>query len=259
MAELILREQLQPGLLDRLADDERFLVITQLTCKMPELKRIGVSLQNLLDLLKARGFRQTGPGTRLGEELGADEQDIWLSSPGRSASLQQLRELAIHAPGDSRGVALQSLCRIQARAVLNDQVESLERRTFTMRRLRESVFRDLNWLLNSSSLDSIDDLIRYPQVANSVVNYGMPSLAGTPRSSIDVKVTADRIARAIKNFEPRLAKVRVIPERGETGGEFALEFRIEAELWGQPVPQELVMRTRIDLNTGEARLEAPGA
>jgi type VI secretion system protein ImpF len=166
-----------------------------------------------------------------------------------------LRELVIHPPRHSSAVALQSLCRIQARAVLNDHVESLERRTFTMRRLRESVFRDLNWLLNSSSLDSIEDLSRYPHVVDSVVNYGMPSLAGTPSSSIDVKMTAGRIARAIKSFEPRLAKVRVIPERRDVAsGEFALEFRIEAELWGQPVPQELVMRTSIDLNTGEARL-----
>jgi type VI secretion system protein ImpF len=260
MAELILREQLQPGLLDRLSDDERFVVIIQLTCRMPELDRLQIEWRELIEIMNNRGFRQTAPGVRAGDDLGPDERDLWLSAPGRSASLQQLREMPIHPRGSPAAVQLQSLCRIHARAVLNDQLESLERRTFTMRRLRASVFRDLNWLLNSTSLDSIDDLTRYPLVANSVLNYGMPSLAGTPSSSIDLKLTADRIARAIKNFEPRLAKVRVIPEqRDAASGEFALEFRIEAELWGQPVPQEMVMRTSIDLNTGEARLaEASG-
>jgi type VI secretion system protein ImpF len=260
MAELILREQLQPGLLDRLSDDERFLIVVQLTLNMPELRRNHLSPQNVIDFLRPRGFRETGPGVRQGDALGADEQDIWLAAPGRSASLQQLRELVIESPGNPGGAALQSLCRIHAGTVLNTQVESMERRTFTMRRLREAVFRDLNWLLNSASLDSIDDLDRWPNVVSSVVNYGMPSLAGTPSSSIDVRATADRIARAIRNFEPRLTKVRVLPEvRDSSTHDFALEFRIEAELWGQPVPQALVMRTSIDLNTGEARLaEAPG-
>jgi type VI secretion system protein ImpF len=260
MAELILREQLQPGLLDRLSDDERFLIIVQLTCNMAELRRHRLSPQHLIDFLRPRGFRETAPGSRQGDALGADEQDIWLAAPGRSASLQQLRELVIRSPGGAGGGTLQSLCMIHAGTVRNTQVESMERRTFTMRRLREAVFRDLNWLLNCASLDSIDDLHDWPQVSSSVLNYGMPSLAGTPASSIDVRATADRIARAIRNFEPRLTKVRVLPEvRDASTNDFALEFRIEAELWGQPVPQALVMRTSIDLNSGEARLaEAAG-
>jgi predicted component of type VI protein secretion system len=31
-------------------------------------------------------------------------------------------------------------------------------------------------------------------------------------------------------------------------------FQVEAELWGQPVSQHLVLRTSIDLNSGEIRV-----
>jgi type VI secretion system protein ImpF len=74
-------------------------------------------------------------------------------------------------------------------------------------------------------------------------------------SSIDPQVTAERIARAISAFEPRLSSVRVTPERHKQGEEgFAVSFQVEAELWGQPVSQHLVLRTSIDLNSGEIRV-----
>ena len=134
------------------------------------------------------------------------------------------------------------------------------RGTFTMHRLRESVFRDLRWLLNSTSLDTTEELSRYPQVERSVLNYGMPALAGRATSSIDPRLTAERIALALRCFEPRLSKVRVVPEKHSVDNhEFALEFRIEAELWGQPAPQHLLMSTRINLDTGQVTLGEDGS
>ena len=39
-----------------------------------------------------------------------------------------------------------------------------------MRALRQSVQRDLGWLLNANGLASVQDLTGYPYVATSVIN-----------------------------------------------------------------------------------------
>jgi type VI secretion system protein ImpF len=260
MTELALREQLQPGLLDRLMDDERFITMIQVCVREPELKRLQIKASDLVAILTARNLRALPVQAEQGVKLEPDEQQHWFSSPGRSTGLQPLKELIVRPAGAPGGIALQEFCRIHAVAVQNAQTESREHSFFNMRRLRDSVFRDLRWLLNSTSLDSTEDLARYPAVERSVLNYGMPTLAGKSMSSIDASLTAERIARAIACYEPRLSKVRVTPERhGTDGGEFALEFQIEAELFGQPFSQQLLMRTRIDLDSGQASLAEVGA
>jgi type VI secretion system protein ImpF len=248
MAELSLREQLQPGLLDRLTDDERFVTQIHICARRSELERLRIRIPEFTDILAGLGLKAIAAPV---PPVSGDEHEFWFAAPGRSMGFQQIRELVIKPPGAPAGVALSTFCRVQGRALLNLQTESTDKRVFTMRRLREAVFRDITWLLNSMSLDSTEDLSQYPEVERSVLNYGMPTLAGRQMSSIDPQVTAERIARAISTFEPRLSKVRVHPEERAYGDEnFAVAFQVEAELWGQPVSQHLVLRTSIDLNSG---------
>ena len=47
-----------------------------------------------------------------------------------------------------------------------------------MRRLRDSVFRDLAWLLNCHEPRIDRGLTRIRKCRRSVLNFGMPSLAG---------------------------------------------------------------------------------
>src|SRR5579864_228685 len=68
----------------------------------------------------------------------------------------------------------------------NKQQELRDQRVVSLRRLREGVLRDLGWLLNATNMAVLEDLSEYPQVARSVVNYGMPALAGSLASSIDI-------------------------------------------------------------------------
>ena len=60
----------------------------------------------------------------------------------------------------------------------DQQKEAREKRVLSMRKLRESVQRDLAWLLNTSNLETVQDLDEYPLVSHSVINYGLPDLAG---------------------------------------------------------------------------------
>ena len=154
---------------------------------------------------------------------------------------------------------MQEFCRIETRNVPNGMLESSERRVVSMRRLRECVLRDLTALLNALNLETSVGLERYPRVQRSVLNYGMRALAGLSAVAVDPVQTAAGIAEAIRRFEPRLRKVQVAPEAraGQEGQQ--LSFRIDAELWGQPAPQQLVLSTRIETDTGNVTVSDSGA
>jgi type VI secretion system protein ImpF len=131
--------------------------------------------------------------------------------------------------------------------------ESREKRVLSPQRLRESVRRDLTWLLNNTHLATVQDLDAYPEVEQSTLNYGMPDLAGKTASMVDSSALEKAIRRAIWEFEPRLLKesvrVKAIINEQQMNHN-ALCFSIEAELWAQPLPLRLFLRTDVDLETG---------
>jgi type VI secretion system protein ImpF len=141
---------------------------------------------------------------------------------------------------------------VQSASVPNVELEPADRRMLSMRRLRECVLRDLGWLFNSLNLESYQDLDSVPQVASSVLNYGLPSFAGRMASSIDPMESAERLRRAVELFEPRLSSVRVRPDAAtQEESDGTLEFTIEAQLWGYPMSQQLELHTKIDTMTGD--------
>ncbi|WP_179401431.1 type VI secretion system baseplate subunit TssE [Burkholderia guangdongensis] len=143
------------------------------------------------------------------------------------------------------------------------QQEPRERRVLSMRALRQSVQRDLGWLLNANGLESVQDVSRYPYVATSVVNYGFPDIAGKTASSIDV-AQLERIVRdTIRAFEPRILRdtvsVTAVQAEETTGRHNTVSFVIEGDLWAQPYPERLYFRTDFDLEAGEIRVLEQGA
>jgi type VI secretion system protein ImpF len=135
--------------------------------------------------------------------------------------------------------------------------EARDQRVVSLRRLREGVLRDLGWLLNATNLAALEDLDDYPAVAQSVVNFGMPALAGTLASSVDINDFERQIYQAIVDFEPRILrdtlKVRMVVSAEEMSHN-AMTFEIEGQLWAQPVPQRLYLKTEIDLELGAVKL-----
>jgi type VI secretion system protein ImpF len=131
--------------------------------------------------------------------------------------------------------------------------ESQDKRVLSLPKLRQSVLRDLGWLLNSTALEAVQDLRNVPYVSHSVLNYGMPNLSGVASSSIDTHILERRLRQAIIDFEPRLLpnslKVKVLTAKEEMSVN-ALSFLIEADLWAQPLPTHLFIRSTLDLETG---------
>jgi type VI secretion system protein ImpF len=121
------------------------------------------------------------------------------------------------------------------------------------RRLRNHA-SDLSWLLNTTHLAARHDLSAYPQVERSTVNYGVPDLSGKTSSTVDVTALEKAIRAAIWEFEPRLlrrsVRIKVVVNE-EQMSHNALSFLIEAELWAQPLPLRLYLKTDLDLETGK--------
>jgi type VI secretion system protein ImpF len=246
MADLALNERLQPALLDRLIDDERTVALVGVVAEISALERLRLPEQALVDILVAQGM------TLQQRESAGDLLELRFTASRAHANPAQLRALLIRPPGAPEGVQLQSFAKVHSASIPNVELEPADRRMLSMRRLRECVLRDLGWLFNSLNLESYQDLDFVPQVASSVLNFGLPSFAGRMASSIDPIESAERLRRAVELFEPRLSAVRVRPEAAsEEDNDGTLEFTIEAQLWGFPMSQQLELHTKIDTMTGD--------
>lgn len=140
--------------------------------------------------------------------------------------------------------------------------ESRDKRILSPNKLRESVRRDLTWLFNTPNMTTVENLDSFPLVAESVLNYGLPSLSGRTTSSVDIPAMERLLRQAIWNYEPRLNKnsirVRLVADQALMSHN-ALSFYIEAELWAQPIPLRLFLKTEIDLENGKANVVETGS
>lgn len=137
----------------------------------------------------------------------------------------------------------------------DNKVESRDRRVITPARLRECVQRDLTWLLNTTHLSALEPLDAYPAARTSVINYGMPDLTGRTASGVDARALERTLTQVINTYEPRLLKRSVkvrLSIDADRMSHNAMIFNIEAELWAQPLPLRLFLRTEIDLESGTA-------
>ena len=133
----------------------------------------------------------------------------------------------------------------------DNSTESRERRVLSLRTLREGVLRDLAWLLNTTNLLSVLEHDNLPHVGNSVLNYGIPVMSGAAVSSLNVGKLERGIRQAIWDFEPRLIKNTVIVKaRMSVVEKNMLTFDIEADMWAQPYPERLYLKTDLDLERG---------
>jgi len=136
--------------------------------------------------------------------------------------------------------------------------EAPERRVMSKSRLRQAVLRDLAWLFNSTKPTSILDLEQIPHVRRSVLNFGLPALSGRAASSMDVTELERAVRQAILDFEPRILpgslEVKALALQSALHHHNIVGVQISGQLWAQPVPLELLVRTEIDLETGKVEI-----
>lgn len=131
--------------------------------------------------------------------------------------------------------------------------ESSSQQVLNQKQFKDAVIRDLGWLLNSVSMDSVFDLSAYPEVKHSVLNYGLPDISGRTSSSIDSSDLEKRLLSTICEFEPRFIrnslKIKVHSNPDEMSHN-SLVFEIEGVIFGQPMPFHVVLRSELDLECG---------
>jgi type VI secretion system protein ImpF len=137
------------------------------------------------------------------------------------------------------------------------KVEGREDRVISRAQLRAAVLRDLSWLFNTTNLSADAELANYPLVAGSTLNYGLTALSGHPVSTMDLRELERILNQAIERFEPRILpgtlSVRALPG-DELVHHNVVSLEITGQLWSHPYPLELLLKTDMDLESGEMRI-----
>jgi type VI secretion system protein ImpF len=138
------------------------------------------------------------------------------------------------------------------------KLEPREHRVMSKARMRQAVIRDLTWLLNATRLETGTSMARVPHARRSVINFGLPSLSGSTASTLDLTDLERGIRQAILDFEPRILpatlRVTAIVATSDLDHHNVIGVEIHGDVWAQPVPLELLLRTEIDLETGTVQV-----
>ena len=139
--------------------------------------------------------------------------------------------------------------------------------------LRDSVQRDLAFLLNTTNAEDLMDRRLHSRAAASSINFGMPPLAGAHLSDRRWADIERNVRRAIADHEPRLLpdSVSVVPsvpsrsdpsdragrtdaDRNDPRGRHVLQFAIHALIDARPYPLSLTVQSSVDLETSRLRV-----
>jgi len=136
--------------------------------------------------------------------------------------------------------------------------ESRDQRVVSIRRYKRAVLRDLEMILNSKSHPFRDNIYEFSHAAQSVLNYGIPDLCGATISAISPDEYEAQVKEAILCFESRIThkqlSVRIVTPL-DSENIRTLTFEIEGELWAQPLPDHLFVKTEVDVETGHHKLK----
>jgi type VI secretion system protein ImpF len=139
----------------------------------------------------------------------------------------------------------------------DEATESRESRVIDLRRLRRIVLRDLSWLFNTTAFESVQDLSAYPEARRSVLNYGVPDIAGIGATHSFAVGLLRALRRTVEVYEPRIIPGTLeisIPDESRDM-EAVVLFDIRGELWAHPMPIELYMRTQVNVASGDIAVQ----
>jgi type VI secretion system protein ImpF len=139
-----------------------------------------------------------------------------------------------------------------------DSQEPRPTRAQSVRRLKEGLCRDLEWLLNSRRIaEAVED--KFKELPNSVFWYGLPDFSSYSLASQKDQSRLLRVLQsAVKAFEPRLVNVRISSIEAATYGSRTLRFRIEGLLMMDPAPEHVSFDTALELTSGEYKVKRDG-
>jgi type VI secretion system protein ImpF len=128
-------------------------------------------------------------------------------------------------------------------------------RAQSVRLLKASLRRDLEWLLNTRRTPEAVGR-EYAELEQSLYNYGLPDITALNReSSRDRARLARLIEQALATFEPRLKKIKVVSSEVTGAAQHILRFQIEGLLDMDPAPELISFDTVLQLSSGEYQVK----
>jgi type VI secretion system protein ImpF len=123
-------------------------------------------------------------------------------------------------------------------------------RAASMRMYRESLKRDVEWLLNTRQ-PVLPELDAYPSAAASVINFGLPDIqAFNGAEGRDKNALCASLLKTLRTFEPRIKQPQVYLMRSDATSR-SLRFHIEGEISFEAMQEEITFDTVLELISGE--------
>lgn len=135
--------------------------------------------------------------------------------------------------------------------------ESRKDRVVNMHQYRNAVLRDIAWLLNTYANAELEGLDEYTELPSSVLNFGVRNVAGMTASSLSADEMQYQLTEALRRFESRILPNTItiaMTMAPEEMSNRSIRFEIRGDLWSQPMPESLFIKTELDLETGKVKL-----
>jgi type VI secretion system protein ImpF len=125
-----------------------------------------------------------------------------------------------------------------------------ETRAASISMYRESLKRDVEWLLNTRQ-PVIPELESYPSTAASTLNFGLPDIRSFDSSAgRDQNALTASLEKCIRTFESRIIHPRVSLVRSDALSR-SLRFHIEGQVLYENMDEEIKFDTVLELISGE--------
>jgi type VI secretion system protein ImpF len=133
---------------------------------------------------------------------------------------------------------------------LSDLDDWPSRRDGSMRLYRESMKRDIEWLLNTRR-PQIPEADGYPQALASVISYGLPDIGMFDGSAgKDTNALVSALIKTIRTFEPRIKDPKVFISRSDPLNR-SIRFHIEGQIAFENMVEDITFDTVLELVSGE--------
>lgn len=123
--------------------------------------------------------------------------------------------------------------------------------------IKSCVKRDLEWLFNTIQYVPNQELGNLPEIARSVINFGIPDFSGKTVSGLDLVQIEQLLLQAIIDFEPRIIRktltVKVIVDQKKNEHNVFV-FEIEGGICAKPMPLRLHLRTELELESSQVTI-----
>jgi type VI secretion system protein ImpF len=123
--------------------------------------------------------------------------------------------------------------------------------------LRKLVNTDLIALLNTTNLESAEDLSSAAEVQRSILNFGFPDITRRSIDESEVNAIAGEIETALRLFEPRLAPGSIKARRDDAvkADTLRVRFLVGAELRAYPVNVRTEFVAEVEVDSGKIKVD----